>query len=49
LIKAILSGIYRWFTGRIVRGFIAAGSISTGVAERFRTLNAAWQAAKERH
>jgi 5-dehydro-2-deoxygluconokinase len=33
----------------IVRGFIAAGSISTGVAERFRTLNAAWQAAKERH
>ncbi len=33
----------------IVRGFIAAGSISTGVAERFRALNAAWQAAKERH
>jgi 5-dehydro-2-deoxygluconokinase len=32
----------------IVRGFIAAGSISTGVAERFRTLTEAWQAAKER-
>lgn len=33
----------------IVRGFIAAGSISRGVAERFRTLNEVWQAAKERH
>jgi 5-dehydro-2-deoxygluconokinase len=32
----------------VVRGFIAAGSIPTGVAERFRTLTEAWQAAKER-
>jgi 5-dehydro-2-deoxygluconokinase len=34
----------------IVRGFIAAGSIlgQTGVAERFRALTEAWQAAKER-
>jgi 5-dehydro-2-deoxygluconokinase len=34
----------------IVRGFIAAGSIQSqsGVAERFRALTEAWQAAKER-
>ncbi|HEV2287145.1 MAG TPA: 5-dehydro-2-deoxygluconokinase [Steroidobacteraceae bacterium] len=33
----------------VVRGFIATGSILSGVAERFRALTGAWQAAKEGH